>query len=138
MNKQTMAGLIALAGGLVAAAGCSTSTDSTGASTHTLVSNLSEEVGPGACAPVEGPYAVPDGTSMDYTITDIDDTDSMDVGIIDDAFGCSFSSGYGVQANVASVTSGDDGLVAGNYDFVVHCRNFVTSCVFALSWSATY
>ena len=103
-----------------------------------MVSNLSEEVPAGACAPVEGPYAVPDGASVDYTVTDADDTDVMDVGIIDDSAGCSFSAAYGLQTDVASVTSGDDGLLAGNYDFVVHCRNIFSSCIFALSWSATY
>ncbi|HEX3697976.1 MAG TPA: hypothetical protein VH374_21560 [Polyangia bacterium] len=128
----------ALLCGLIFAAGGCHGAGSGGGGTHVLASDISEEVLPGDCAPIEGPYAVPDGTSMDYTVTDLDGTDDMDVAIIDDADGCSFATGYGVQFDVASISSGDDSMAAGNYDFVVRCRNVFSSCLFSLSWSASY
>ncbi len=125
---------------LIAAAllgiGCGSGSSST--VDHTLVSNASEEVPPGACVPVEGPYSLPDGADMAFSIADVDDTDDMDVGVIDDSLGCDFSSGYGVVLDAASVNSSADNLPVGSYDLIVNCRNVVTSCIFSVSWSASY
>jgi hypothetical protein len=120
---------------LLVAGGCGASSSS---NDHTLVSDASEVVEPGTCVPVEGPYALPDGADVSFVVTDVDDTDDMDVGVIDDALGCDFSSGYGVVLDTASVSGGDNTLVSGNYDFIVECRNAVDNCLFNLTWSATY
>ena len=138
-NKKATGTKLALIAGaaLWLFAGCAAKAGASG-STHTLVDGLSEQVSAGGCAAVEGPYAVPDGASMDYTVTDIDDTDDMDVAIIADAAGCSFSAGFGVALDVASVKGGDDNLPGDSYDFVVRCNNGVLPCQFSLDWSATY
>ncbi len=123
-----------IAGVLLLAVGCG----SPGATDYTLVSNVVEEVAPGDCVPVEGPYPIPSGASMDFSIVDFDDTDDMDVSVIDDAAGCSFADGYGGILNTASVSYTTGRVPAGNYDFVVHCNNIFSSCLFSLTWTATY
>jgi hypothetical protein len=105
---------------------------------HSLVYNVTEAVAAGTCVPVEGPYAIPSGASLDYTVVDVDGTDHMDIGMIDDARGCAFNSGYGVYLDAASLRAGADNVPAGNYDFVVGCNNFFNDCVFSLTWTATY
>lgn len=109
-----------------------------GAVMNVLVGNDAFDVYAGTCAPVAGPYVLPDGASTDFTVTDIDDTDYMDVGVIDDADGCNFGRAYGAVHNTNSVQSGDDGLPYGYYDFVVRCNNAVQPCEFSLHWTATY
>lgn len=131
MRMMTVAMLMMAAGG--AMSGCKASGQD-----HTLVSAVSEAVAPGSCVPIEGPFPVPSGATMDYTVVDIDDTDDMDVAIIDDSLGCNLANGYGVNLDVASVSSGTGDLPDGNYDFVVWCHNLYSSCLFSLSWTATY
>ena len=126
--------VVVIAGVLLVAVGCG----SQGATEYTLVSNVSEAVAPGDCVPVEGPYRIPSGASMDFSIVDIDDTDDMDVSVIDDAAGCSFADGYGGILNTASVNGTTGRVPAGNYDFVVHCNNIFSNCLFSLTWTATY
>lgn len=108
------------------------------AQTTVLVGNDALQVYAGQCAPVEGPFSLPAGTSTDFTVTDIDNYDYMDVGVIDDGYGCNFNQAYGAVFNTNSVTSGDDGLLAGHYDFVVRCNNTTYPCQFHLHWTATY
>jgi hypothetical protein len=82
------------AAALLLAAGCSAR------ATHTLTPGTSYTVPAGSCLPVAGPFALPGGASSDYTVLDDNgDTDSMNVGIIPDAAGCTFSSGFGVVYN---------------------------------------
>lgn len=109
-----------------------------GAVTTVLVPNDPLQVSAGVCAPVEGPYGLPAGASTDFTITDIDNTDYMDVGVIDDADGCNFNYAYGAVLDANSVSSGDDNLPAGNYDLVVRCTNAYYPCQFSVHWTATY
>jgi hypothetical protein len=131
-NRTVM--MIGAAALLVAGAGCGSS----GPPGHTLIDGIGESVPAGSCLAVEGPYGIPSGATMSYSISDIDDTDDMDVGVIDDAFGCDFSSGYGVVLDTASVSSGTGSVPAGNYDFVVSCNNLFNTCLFSLTWSASY
>jgi hypothetical protein len=115
-------------------AGCSAQEE------HTLVSNVPEAVSAGTCAIIEGPYHVPSGATMDYTVDDVDDTDYMDVGIIDDydSDSCDFSYAHGALLNVASARTGTEELSSGNYDFMVACNNAFQTCEFTLTWTATY
>lgn len=103
-----------------------------------LVSNVNEAVAAGDCVPLEGPYTLPSGAEMSYSIIDADDADDMDVAVIDDAAGCAFSEGYGVALDVASVNARTGPVPAGDYDFVVHCNNLIYDCVFRLTWTASY
>ena len=116
------------------ASGCHVSTGTD----HTLVSNLEESVPAGGCAAVEGPFNLPSGATNDYTVTDIDGTDDMDVTVLDDADGCDFTRGYGALTHVASVSSGTGSVPDGAYDFVVRCHNAVQDCIFSLTWTASY
>ena len=50
---------LVIAMGLLLVAGCGAKGDDD----HVLVSDVSETVGAGQCAPVEGPFAVPDGAT---------------------------------------------------------------------------
>lgn len=109
-----------------------------GAVTTVLVPTDSVQVAAGTCAPVEGPYSLPAGASTDFTITDIDNTDYMDVGVIDDAYACDFRYAYGAVLDTNSVRSGDDNLPAGYYDLVVRCTNAYYPCQFSVHWTATY
>lgn len=130
---STAAALLAGCGG-----GGGRSTGRPGAVTTVLAQNDPLEVYAGQCAPVEGPYGLPSGASTDFTITDIDNTDYMDVGVIDDAYACNFNYAYGAVLDANSVSSGDDNLPAGNYDLVVRCTNASYPCQFRVHWTATY
>lgn|GEM_PF-2801725 len=110
-----------------------------GAATTVLVPNVSFQVYAGTCAAVgNGPYILPDGASTDFTVTDIDNTDYMDVGVIDTAYGCNFNQAWGAVLDANSVTSGADNLPYGYYDFFVNCTNAFQPCQFRLNWTATY
>src|SRR3569623_3185435 len=110
-----------------------------GARTTVLVPNVPLEVYAGTCAAVgNGPYVLPDGASTDFTITDVDNTDYLDVGVIDSAYGCNFIYAYGAVLDANSVRSGDDNLPYGYYDLVVRCTNLYYPCQFSVHWTATY
>ena len=95
-----------------------------GAATTVLVPNVSFQVYAGTCAAVgNGPYILPDGASTDFTVTDIDNTDYMDVGVIDTA--------YGNALTCASRNLSDVWPAAAN-----NCLAFEGSKVFTLSMSA--
>ena len=85
-----------------------------------------------------GPFGLPDGASTDFTVTDVDNTDYMDVGVIDASYGCNFNQAYGAYLDANTITSGADDLPYGYYDFFVRCTNAVQPCQFQLYWTATY
>jgi hypothetical protein len=126
------------AGALLIAAGCSTNTAPV-IVTHTFASDLALEVAAGTCAPVVGPRAIPGGASTDYTVLDDNgDADTMNIAVIDDAFGCDFNNGFAVSESVSSVSAGESSIPPGNYDLVVHCDNLVLPCDFTLTWTADF
>lgn len=129
--------LLSIAFVATALAGCGKAIND-GASTDVLVANVPLRVSAGTCAAVEGPYALPSGASTDFTITDYDNSDYIDAGVIDSAYGCNFNLGYGVVFDANTVRSGDDRLPSGYYDFVVRCNNSFYPCQFSLDWTATY
>jgi len=120
---------------LLAAVGCAKKDDS---GDNVLVPSTPFQVNAGFCVPIAGPYSLPAGTSTSFTILDSDNTDYMDVGVIDDAYGCNFNAGYGVVFGINSVSGGNSSLATGDYDFVVRCDNSVSPCLFSLTWDATY
>ena len=110
-----------------------------GARTTVLVPNTALQVYAGTCAAVgNGPFVLPDGASTDFTVTDVDNTDYMDVGVIDASYGCNFNQAYGAYLDANTITSGADDLPYGYYDFFVRCTNAVQPCQFQLYWTATY
>jgi hypothetical protein len=119
-------------------AGCGKTNNNDSANGGVLVSNVPLQVSAGACVPVEGPFAFPDGASTTFTVTDVDNTDYMNVGVIASAYGCNFGAGYGVVLNTNSTRSGEDNLPRGDYDFVVECTNSLYPCQFALNWEVVY
>jgi hypothetical protein len=132
--KLTVLAAVSLA---LFAGGCHVTTGSD----HTLVSDLAQSIPAGYCGPINvGPFYLPDGTINDYTVTDNDGTDLMDVTIIDYAtYGCSsLGLGYGTEYAVTSVSSGTGSVPAGYYDFVVRCDNSVLDCQFFVTWTANY
>jgi hypothetical protein len=107
---------------------------------HTLVSGLAQSIPAGYCGPISaGPFYLPDGADNDYTVTDNDGTDVMDVTIINyTVYGCALSLGYGTEYAVTDISSFTGAVPADNYDFVVRCDNAVLDCQFFLTWTANY
>jgi hypothetical protein len=129
--KLTVLGVV-----LICVAGCHVTTGSD----HTLVSDAPEDVPAGRCVILEGPFNLPSGSTNDYTVNDIDDTDSMTVSIMDDASAqnCDFNAGYGTRDFTGSLSSGTGSVPDGPYDFVVQCNNADIDCEFNLTWTANY
>ena len=111
--------------------------------TYVLEQSVPIAVPAGYCDAVSGPFAVGTG-SMSFTIVDTPTgigSDSMEVGIMFDsdflAGGCNFNLAIVDDVGTGSVT--DSGAVdAGTYDFIVGCNNIIDSCLFELTWTATY
>jgi len=135
---KTMKLVLSISTLAVLMAGCGGGGGRSGGATTVLVPSDAIQVPAGVCAPVEGPYVLPDGASTDFTITDVDNTDYLDVGVIDSAYGCNFNYAYGAVLDANSVRSGDDNLPYGYYDLVVRCTNLYYPCQFSVHWTATY
>jgi hypothetical protein len=117
-----------------------------GAATYVLANRQRVNVPPTPCALVAGPFSVPAPSTMSFTIDDRpnQEYDLTHIGIIDDATlassGCLFSvaaaefSGQGSYQD----TSPPGYIPANVYDFIVECDNAVGSCIFDLTWTATY
>jgi hypothetical protein len=113
-----------------------------GPAVYPLVQSVYEDVPPGSCLIIEGPYTLPAST-MAFTVDDTPGAgyDAMEVGVIRDAdyyaAGCDFT-----RALVDDVFYGsysDSGpAAASTYDFMVGCDNYLLDCVFNLTWTATY
>jgi hypothetical protein len=89
-----------------------------------------------------GPFTVPSGATVDYSIVDMPygvGPDTMDVGVATNASAETASPVvYGVQNNVASTSGATPPLPAGTYDLLVQCVNLVDNCVFDVTLNATY
>jgi hypothetical protein len=119
----------------VGVVGCTVTTGSD----HFLVSSRAESVPAGYCGPVEGPFFLPDGAVNDYTVSDNGTYDIMDVTIVDFyTYGCGLGVGHGTEYSITSISSSTGSVPAGNYDFVVNCKNLVLDCQFFLDWTANY
>jgi hypothetical protein len=115
-----------------------------GPTQYTLVHGIYEDVPPGSCLAIEGPYAIPAPSTMSFTIDDTPGagSDAMEAGVIRDADylaagGCDFSRALVDDVFVGSFS--DSGpAAASSYDFIVGCSNYLVDCVFYLTWNATY
>ena len=90
-----------------------------------------------------GPFAVPAGGTVTYSITDMPTgigLDTMDF-VVAASFmvgGSSQINGYGLKQNVSSTSSSTPPLPADNYDLVVSCKNIVDDCLFQTNVTAFY
>lgn len=89
-----------------------------------------------------GPFSVPSGTVVDYSIVDTPTgigSDTMDVGVaVDATVDSATPTVYGGQTGVSSVSGSSPPLPAGTYDLLINCNNFVDDCIFDVTVSATY
>lgn len=115
-----------------------------GPTQYTLVQRVYEDVPPGSCLAIEGPYVIPASSTMSFTIDDTPgaEYDAMEVGIIRDndyltAGGCDFSRAIVDDLFVGSYSDAGP-APAASYDFTVGCSNYLVDCVFYLTWTATY
>ncbi len=128
-----MTGVLAI--GLVACGG------EAGTSVHAIATNEPHST-PAGTEILIGPFSVPNGAVVDYSIVDMPTgigDDTMDVGIALDATADSASpTVYGGQSNVSSTSGSTQPLPGGAYDLWISCKNFVDDCILTASVSATY
>jgi hypothetical protein len=115
-----------------------TTGDAPGRTVHVLVSNAPQAV-PAQTQSGLGPFTLPAGATVTYTLADSTGYDTMNVGVVDaSTLNGLYPVSYGTQNGVSSTTGTTPALPAGAYDLVVQCLDFLTSCAFNLSLSATY
>jgi hypothetical protein len=89
-----------------------------------------------------GPFSLPSGAVVDYTIADTPTgigSDTMDVGVAVDATVDSASpTVYGGQMNVSTTSGSSGALPAGTYDLLINCNNLIDDCIFDVTVIATY
>ncbi len=133
--------LIALASGCGLGNGSDdggTSGDAQPRTAHTLVSNAAQAVPPGTQAGL-GPFQLPAGATVTFTLADATGYDTMNVGVVDaSTLNGLYPVAYGAQNGVASTTGTTPALPAGSYDLVVQCLDVLTACSFNLTLVATY
>lgn len=110
-------------------------------SSHVIASQQAEVIPPNTQVAI-GPFSVPTGATVDYSIVDTPTgigSDTMDVGIVVDSTASTSSPvAYGVRENVSSTSSTTQPLPAGSYDLVVQCMNLIDQCSFQAGIIATY
>src|SRR5579862_4412045 len=91
-----------------------------------------------------GPFSVPDGATVTYTVTDMPTgaaADTMNLAVAADAMvqaGTVPLTGFGVNNGVGSATATTVPLPAGPYDLVAFCNNPVDDCSFSDTITAFY
>jgi len=115
-----------------------TSGDAPARAAHVLVSNAPQAVPPGTQAGL-GPFQLPAGATVTFTLADSTGYDTMNVGVVDAAtLNGLYPVAYGAQNGVSSTTGTTPALPAGSYALVVQCLDILTSCAFNLTLVATY
>jgi hypothetical protein len=121
--------------------GCTVTTTSD----HTILNGQLLTMTEATCGPVtSAPFFLPDGATNDFSVSDADGGDLLDVTIADfTQFGCDLAGGYGTITGVtgtATFASSTGGVLAGNYDYIVNCRNIPGNgaCNFYATWTASY
>jgi hypothetical protein len=144
--KTKLKRTLLFAAALLGAVGCGGNDGSGGAVTYVLFDHP-VTVPPQFCTALnEGPVTVGNG-SMTYVIDGVDAGTPIRAVIISDSFyseppysntPCGFPAGKTqLDVSVVGPQSGQIGVVADAYDFVVNCQSD-TDCAFNLTWSATY
>lgn len=112
-----------------------------GATVHAITTNQSESTPAGTQLAI-GPFSLPSGAVVDYSIVDTPTgigNDSMDVGVAVDATAASSApTVYGAQTGVSSTSGRTQPLPADTYDLLIACNNIVDDCIFQATVSATY
>ena len=111
---------------------------------HTLAYGVQEDVPPGTCLAIAGPYVIPAANSMSFTVDDYPggQYDAMEAGVVRDAdyqgaYGCNFY--YALVDDTFTGSRSDSISAPGDtYDFIVGCSNNAYDCIFNLTWTATY
>ena len=91
-----------------------------------------------------GPFSVPDGATITYTITDTPTgigSDTMDFVVASDAMvqsGVTTIAGYGVRNDVSSTSATTVPLPSDDYDLVAFCNNLIDDCIFDAVMTAYY
>jgi hypothetical protein len=91
-----------------------------------------------------GPFALPAGATVTYTITDMPTgigSDTMNFVVVSDAMVRGNSAqlaGYGVQNGVSSTNIVTQQLPADSYDLVAECNNLIDDCFFSDVITAYY
>ena len=131
--------------GLMGLIGCGSSGGGPGTSQptiHTLDSGSGQV--PAGDALAIGPWPLPSGATVTYTIIDTPTgigSDTMDFVVASDAMvqaGVTTIAGYGVRNNVASTSATTETLPADVYDLVAICHNIIDDCIFTATITAYY
>lgn len=91
-----------------------------------------------------GPWSLPSGATVTYTITDTPTgigNDTMDFVVVSDAMvqaGVTTLAGYGLRQNVSSTSATTTPLPADVYDLAVICNNIIDDCLFNATVTAFY
>ncbi|HXJ21193.1 MAG TPA: hypothetical protein VMT03_13255 [Polyangia bacterium] len=105
---------------------------------HVLVSNTPQNV-PAQTQSALGPFQLPAGATVTFTIADSSGYDTMNVGVVDaSTLNGLYPVAYGAQNGISSTTGTTPALAAGSYVLVVQCLDILTSCSFNLTLTATY
>jgi hypothetical protein len=105
---------------------------------HTLVANAPQSVPAGTQSGL-GPFSLPAGATVTYTLADITGYDTMNVGVVDaSTLDGLYPVAYGAQNGVSNTSNTTPALPAGSYALVVQCLDVLTSCSFYLTLTATY
>jgi len=112
---------------------------------HTLAYGAPEELQPGECVAVAGPFSIAADSDMSFTIDDYagGEYDAMEAGVIRDAdlqanYGeCNFDYAL-VDDQFTGSFSDSVGAPGDTYDLIVGCANSYYDCIFTLTWAASY
>jgi hypothetical protein len=89
-----------------------------------------------------GPFGVPDGATVTYTLTDMPQgfgVDSMNAGVVEDSESeATNPTAWGEAVGVSSTEQTTPALAAGTYDLLVRCANVVDDCYFTDLVTAFY
>lgn len=99
-----------------------------GGTTFTLDANDPVDIPAGGCVLVAGPEVIPGGAVTSYSVFD-SNADDMDIGIVDDSFGCAPASGLAYTTGTGSVSASDVVPVTSTYNLVISCFNLVETCI---------
>jgi hypothetical protein len=149
MNNKSVAVLVAVVG-FGSLVGCGAAADGTdGSATVTPTNHPIDASSTAKRVQVNGqlaigPFALPSGATVTYTITDMPSgigNDTMNFVVVSDEMVKAQSTqltGYGVKTSVSSTTATTLPVPADSYDLVAQCNNLVDDCFFTDTVTAFY